>query len=748
MTSKRNPWAGLVVLLAQSTGCLAAGLADNDVAVAPLAVIEQPAGGPVEPPGVTGVDDETERTYVAGDYRAAAKAAVSALEIARKAKAKSAETARLHFLVAQSSFALGEYGAALEAANEAHRIRQSRSPNSLETAEALHLVSEIHASLGNFAQARTMGEQALRIRRAKLGERSPQTAQSINDLGVQAADRGDFQAAIQMFDQALQIRRDSLGVDDEATAESLHNLAFLRAKYEAPRLPRQRSKELTSRSLAELQGVLAIRRARLGADHPATARCLNSIAQLQMDLGQTSEARATMRTAAEILLKQVPDHPDTAVLLQNLAVLDLQQGDFVRAEEGLKRSVATWQHALPKEHQRIAVSYMVRAGMQRRLGRYRPALDLYRQGLEIEDRLLSKLFSATLEDERLKYLRQTMGHHHAALSLIRSRFARDPEAIRFGFELVAKHKGRVIEAAPEKQRQLAFAASLPASVEASWRNFLSLRTERARLLTSTVGASADFDARRLADLERQILLSQQSLTQRFRWQERQEALWDFRAADLASRLPRDSALIEFAEVWDLYGGATAARGETANACPGKSTLNIDAVDALVNRGECDGQGKPAQRYYLAFLLSPDGELKLFDLGDAAPIDAKVLATLRMIESSKTVGAELLAALSDLYSTLLAPIARAGPLPNRLIISPDGALHRVPFAALRPSDEAYLVERNLVVLVGSGRVTPVSSSETAHRRSAVSRSVAALAGCTSVGCPRISPSPPGPMNWPP
>jgi CHAT domain-containing protein len=111
--------------------------------------------------------------------------------------------------------------------------------------------------------------------------------------------------------------------------------------------------------------------------------------------------------------------------------------------------------------------------------------------------------------------------------------------------------------------------------------------------------------------------------------------------------------------------------------------------------------------YLAFVLTPDNQVRMVDLGDAQQIDAKIITTLAAINAS--VDSQDLKsyrradeALSELYHLLFQPLAPAvGPY-QQMLVSPDGELNKVPFAALRAPDGHYLVEKYTVSYVASGR----------------------------------------------
>jgi CHAT domain-containing protein len=112
--------------------------------------------------------------------------------------------------------------------------------------------------------------------------------------------------------------------------------------------------------------------------------------------------------------------------------------------------------------------------------------------------------------------------------------------------------------------------------------------------------------------------------------------------------------------------------------------------------------------YLAFVLTPDNQVRMADLGDAQKIDAKIITTLATIndpnywQDLEGYSHRADAALSELYRLLFQPLAPVVGSHQQLLVSPDGEMNKVPFAALRAPDGRYLVETHVVSYVASGR----------------------------------------------
>ena len=139
--------------------------------------------------------------------------------------------------------------------------------------------------------------------------------------------------------------------------------------------------------------------------------------------------------------------------------------------------------------------------------------------------------------------------------------------------------------------------------------------------------------------------------------------------DVASLLPDSGALIEF-QRYDRY----------------------------------DGKKKPGERRgetrYLALVLTKEGSIEAIDLGLADLIEHRLEKAL-IASEERGPGAEALWA--EVGELVMQPLEKALADVDTLVISPDGELNRLPFAALTaPSGGGLLGERYQLRLVTTGR----------------------------------------------
>ena len=92
--------------------------------------------------------------------------------------------------------------------------------------------------------------------------------------------------------------------------------------------------------------------------------------QALYEAGRYEEAIPFYREALELGEREFgPDHPTTALLLNNLASLYESQGRYAEAEPLYKRALAIWEKALGPDHHDVAQSIKGLAGLYSAQGR-------------------------------------------------------------------------------------------------------------------------------------------------------------------------------------------------------------------------------------------------------------------------------------------------------------------------------------------------------------------------------------------
>jgi tetratricopeptide (TPR) repeat protein len=553
---------------------------------------------------------------------------------------------------------MGSYARAEPLLNRAVAIREKTiGPEHPDTAVSLNNLALLYGTMGDYARAEPLYRRALSIAETSLGAEHPDTTVALNNLALLYEGIGDLAQAEPLLKRALAIREKSFGPEHPETAVSLNNLALL---YEG-KGDRLQAASLHRRSLT-------IRKKVLGVDHPATATSLNNLGMLYEATGEFARAEPLLKRALAIREKSLgPEHPDTAVLLSNLAMLHKARKGYAQAEPLFRRALAIREKTLGLEHPDTAMSQHNLALELGTVDKDGEALALFLHGLEAQNRTIANVFTIATEQQKLQFVRQSSWGYEGLLSLIHRKFSLKQEALHAGLDAVLSRKGIIFDA--QAHQNEAIAASLDPETKMAWNDLAATRAALAKFLRNGPGKlSIEAYRQRLDDLNGQIGRLEVVLASKSALVAGELAKRRVTAAQLASQLPAKSVLAEFVRIHDYDWS--------------------------------HGSWAGTQRY-LAFVLKPDQRLDLVDLGDADALDARLTELLHRLIQPRFSRAQTEAA-GELYRRVWQPVAKVAGDLSRAVVSPDGALNFVPFAALMGADGKYLVETLEFTYVTSGR----------------------------------------------
>ena len=630
-----------------------------------LAIFEKVLG-PDHPHTATSLNNLAGLYYNTGDYEKALSLSQQVLKIRENALGpEHPDTVLSLNNLAVLYGSIGEYAKALQLCEQALEIREKvLGPNHPDTVASLNELAELHRKRGDYARALLLHQRALAIREKVLGPNHPDTITSLNNMTVLYEDMGDSDKALSLAQQVLASREKVLGPDHPDTITSLNNLAALYNEL----------KDYTE-ALPLHERALAIREKALGPNHPDTALSLNNLAESYGGIGEYDKALPLLQRALAIDEKVLgPDHPSTALALNNLALLHDSRGEYDKALPLLQRALAIDEKVLGPDHpstisplDNLAVAYQSR-------GNYTKALQFFQRGLIVEDRTFANVFSVASEEQKLSFVQKSQGSYWGTLSLIHRHFQKDSQVVRFGLELVLRRKGIVLDA--QSRAQQALVANLTGETLETWQRLTEHRSALSRLLLNEPEKQNPAHYKqRIEGLQAAIAREEEFLAQHSGLVAQELAQRQVTAQMLAGRLPGDSALVEFVRIrdWD----------------------------------EEKKKWSDAERY-LAFILTADNQVALVDLGAAQKIDTKVKITLAAINQPdysrdpETYSHQADVELTELYALIFQPLETVLSSRVQLIVSPDGELNNVPFAALRTQDGQYLVEKTTLSYVASGR----------------------------------------------
>jgi tetratricopeptide (TPR) repeat protein len=223
-------------------------------------------------------------------------------------------------------------------------------------------------------------QQGLALRRQVLGDDSPLTAQSYNDVAMSLNAQGKYAEAQPLLEKALAIKRKVLGEEHFDTANSYNNVAFnldAQGKHAEARLLHEKA--------------LATRRQVLGEEHPDTALSYNNLAINLEAQGRYTEAQP-LKEKALAIFRQVrgEEHPHTAGSYNNLAYNLGMQGKYAEAQPLYEKALAIWRKALGEEHSFTALAYNNVGYVLSAQGKQAEAQPLLEKALDIRRKILGE----------------------------------------------------------------------------------------------------------------------------------------------------------------------------------------------------------------------------------------------------------------------------------------------------------------------------------------------------------------------
>ena len=233
-------------------------------------------------------------------------------------------------------------------------------------------------SEGRYRDAVSFYEAALVIRERLLGDRHPDTAESLNQLGMSFYDLGQYEKARSAYQRALDVWRDTLGESNPSTAAAWNNLASV---YDHMG-DKPKALEFYRKSLEVKEKVL-------GTEHPDTAITYNNLGLVYDDMGDYPKALEFYQKALAIREKVLgTEHPDTAATYNNLAAVYHHMGDYHKALEFYQKDLAITEKVLGTEHPDTATTYNNLGWLYRNMGDYSMALAYYQRALAILEKVL------------------------------------------------------------------------------------------------------------------------------------------------------------------------------------------------------------------------------------------------------------------------------------------------------------------------------------------------------------------------
>jgi CHAT domain-containing protein/tetratricopeptide (TPR) repeat protein len=523
-------------------------------------------------------------------------------------------------------------------------------------AESLNNLAMLHEDRRDHARAEPLLRQALKVYREALGQAHPSYATVLANLAALYDASGDHAKAEPLYQQALAIQGQTLGEGHLSYVSTLNNLAVL-----------YHDRGDHARAEPLLQQVLQVRKQALGEAHPLYAVTLHNLATLYNAQGDHARAEPLLRQALQVRKQALGEaHPDYTRTLNNLALLHYARGDHTQAEPLFRQVLKIYQETLGQAHPRYATALCNLAGLHRARGDHARAESLYQRALAVARDNLELAAASQSERQQLALARALRFHLDVFLSL------------------TAEAKLSAERAYPHVL---------------AWKGAVFLRQRQQRLLRSARAEAPDPKLRRLfEDLEQTsrdlalVAFAAPPPAGQAAWKARLAALTE-RKEELEAELAGRSVTFRA-----LGRAARPSPAELRAALPADAAL-VDFLEYAHSFPSAKGRARTSpERRLLAFVVRPKGEVKLVELGPAAPLAKFIDAWRRGIRGGTPRGQG-----PDPGATLRKQVWE--PLEPHLkgcrvvLASPDGALCRLPLPALpgkKPG--SYLIEEVALAVV--------------------------------------------------
>ena len=353
--------------------------------------------------------------------------------------------------IATSYIRIGDYNNAKENLIKAMAIQKATNGNKDPSyATAMHNLATVFSNLGNFDEAIKYGTEALTIREGNFGknhssyalttnnlgydyaakglyeialehyfealniwktlygEYHPDYAVTLNNIGNVYIDLGDYEKSIEFLTQSSTIRKQIYGENHPAYGVSLNNLGSVFSKkgdYKSAIEYTNQAKEIIKLNFGE--------------QHPNYGQTLNNLGVYYSKLGSNNQAIDVLLEAKKVrTLVYGNKHPSYALTLNNLGLSYFEMENYDLAEQCFKEAKEISFINFGENHKDYLLYLNNLSDLYFRKNQISEATKLKLEGNEIYIRQLENVFKFRSEKEKKQYLESTMSLYDDMLQSI------------------------------------------------------------------------------------------------------------------------------------------------------------------------------------------------------------------------------------------------------------------------------------------------------------------------------------------
>ncbi|MBI4746970.1 MAG: tetratricopeptide repeat protein [Acidobacteria bacterium] len=573
---------------------------------------------------------------------------------------------------------------------------KSLDPNHSSIATGLNNLAALYLAKGEYAKAEPLYQRALAINEHNLGPNHQLVAFALNNLASFYKNKGDYVKAEPLFQRSLAILEQTGGPENTNVAVALNNLAGLYSLMGDD----QQAESLYQRALAiwekifgnehtmvafglnnlgttyfdrkdwdkaEMfyQRALAIREKVLGPNHPNVAESLSNLSLLYQFKRDYLRAEPLSRRALASHEKvNGPSHPVTALDLTNLAnLVMLARRDFAEAEPLLQRALAIREKALGPDHPEMISSLNLLADLYLGKGDIARSIAYRIRGADAAEHNLERNLVSGSERQKQQYMKSFVIAEDRTISLNIQQAPRERAALEIAMTLILQRKGRALDAMT--------------NAIATLRNQSDPETQK--LLDEYTNLVGQISVQTLKGPGQKKL--EDHLTSL-------KALGDEKEA-LEKIISRRSA--EF----KVQTTPVTLENVQKNIPPDAALVEFVFYQPYLSRAKSPQLG--------VYVFDHKGSIQCADLGDAKHIEKAVSAFRKAVSNPKTnLAQDIKPIAQELDRLVMKPVRALSGKANHLLISPDGVLNLIPFAALMDEHGKFLIENYELTYLTSGR----------------------------------------------
>ena len=240
----------------------------------------------------------------------------------------------------------GDYAQAIKALEEAVRIQSAPGGVQADLAVTLGELANANFYVGHLDTCESLNQRALAIDRQLYGDRHPNVAEDLINLGAIESERGHYPETETYYRQALDILQNFFGPDHPETADVMMLVA------------RTLNAQGRFNDAADmLQGALTALQHAYGKVHPRIAATVGELGKVALQQGKLDEAEADFLRQVDIYREVYKGkHFYIGSALANLAGVYMERKQYARAERTFRDALQMDLQTLPPEHLNVAIT--------------------------------------------------------------------------------------------------------------------------------------------------------------------------------------------------------------------------------------------------------------------------------------------------------------------------------------------------------------------------------------------------------